>query len=186
MFATCFHLPTCFIISPVYFRIVINDYRDILNRGVYMKQVIRPIELPTINARNLALRAKIMLPEDDLASVEDAEEQEQKLAMFQQMAINSKLEMCMSVYELDDIDQDQQSVLSTIHKFTKHWVAGHVTGELLKRLSDKTTPAQTANEISQTLLEITKEEEKAKGKKKTRGRIVKMELVDNTKTPANQ
>lgn len=146
--------------------------RHIATLVLYMaKQIIRPIELPTQHARDLAVKAGIHNLESETKNVNEWERQENKLAMFQQMSLNSELQHCLSIYEEDKITKKQQDALANIHKHSKDWIMGHVTGELLKRLSSSTTDAKEANEIAKTIRENVGAE--AGGKQKTRGRLVR-------------
>jgi hypothetical protein len=136
------------------------------------KQIIRPIELPTQHARDIAIASKLSEPESEVENVNEWERQENKLAMFQQMSVHSDLAQCLSIYGNDKITKKQQDALAEIHKHTKDWIVGHVTGELLKRLSDGRTGAKDANDIATTILEATLTDEQ-KGKQKAIGRLVR-------------
>jgi phenylalanyl-tRNA synthetase beta subunit len=120
-----------------------------------MKQIFRPIELPTSLARKIAIAIGLHHEEENLQNVSEYEAFEDNLAMFQQMAISTEFEKCLSVYEIDiELTDDQREKLKYIYDHTNDWIRGHISGELMKKLSDKLTNGRDANEIAKTITEL--------------------------------
>jgi len=126
-----------------------------------MAHVLQPIDLPTPYAEDVAIRAELLdADEMDCHPITDYEKKRRRLAMFQQMSISSTFEKCMMLYLLEvDLTEKQVSALEIIYQNTRDWILGHMTGELLKKLSSKFTTGRDANDIARTIIEVTKQKD---------------------------
>jgi len=114
-----------------------------------------PTGLPTDIARSLAIEWGIHCgdcEESDRITIHDTVKSDDELALFQQMAMVCNFEESISAFGDRKFKKKQRDILKLIHESTNNWIAGHVAGVLLGRLSGILTDSREANEIAKTIL----------------------------------
>lgn len=116
-------------------------------------------ELPTAFAIKIAEKFGIY-EEVNSNNFVELQEREDKLRMFQQMAISSPFEEALLAYYEREFSQEQLQALRLIYKATASWLRGEVVGVLLKKIQNtKITNKDFAESISVILEQLESEQE---------------------------
>lgn len=120
--------------------------------GVFMKKRLSETNsLPTDFAIEIAEKFKIYeeVPEKDFVELMKREE---KLKMFQQMAISSSFEESLLAYYDRDFSPEQLQALKLIYRATASWLRGEVVGVLITKIQNsRITNKDFADSISKIL-----------------------------------
>ena len=112
------------------------------------------------NENTLRLMESTIRVHEDHENAEEIKvnvDQHLRLKHFQQMAIACELEDAMVSYHGYEINDEQKQMLELIHKSTRHWLLGAVTGQIIERLKSERIAnkdfAQLAVLVFQNLLD---------------------------------
>lgn len=108
--------------------------------------------LPTKFAKNIAIGCDLWIV-DAFHNMEDHIDFEQRLITFQTMAISCSFESSLTAYFGIRLTDQQKEYLKIIYDTTKDWLMGHITGELLEKLSQKTTTGKEAADVAAIMID---------------------------------
>lgn len=103
--------------------------------------------LPTAFACNMAESVSLLPKEEGGTYWND----KKILAEFQGISLNSSLDAALTAYHGKTLTKVQKDMLQIIHKFTKDWILGQVTAELMEKLSANSTSGKDAAAIGTIL-----------------------------------